>query len=52
MLIGAIVAGVLGILLLLWTAHIVLHILGWVLIVAAVIAVVQYLLAGRNRTRL
>ena len=51
-IIGAIIALVIGIALLIWTAHIVLHILGWVLIVAAVIWVVRELLAGRNRSRL
>jgi hypothetical protein len=51
-MIGAIVAFVLGLVLLIWTAHIVLHILGWVLVIGAGIWLVRYLLGRQNRTNL
>lgn len=50
---GAIIAIVLGILVLtFWAVHILLTILGWVLIVAGAIVLIQYLVGNRNRRNL
>jgi hypothetical protein len=49
-ILGAILALVVGVLLIIWTAHIVLHILGWVLVVAAVVWLVRFLLSSRNNS--
>jgi hypothetical protein len=52
-LLGAVFAAIIGVLLLVWTAHIILHILGWILIVGGIIWAVRFLVAGTsNRTRL
>lgn len=48
----AIVAFVLGLVLLVITANALLHILGWVLLIAAVVAVLFLLFGGRNRANL
>lgn len=51
--IGSIIAVVIGVLLLVWTAHIILHILAWILIVGGIIWVIRYLVGRRgNRTDL
>lgn len=46
---GSIIALVIGIILIVWTVHIVLTILGWVLIVAGAIWLLRHLLGSRNR---
>lgn len=51
-MIGAILALLLGIALLIWTAHIVLHVIAWIVIVAAAVWIVRYLLSNRNRSDL
>ncbi|QFG12060.1 membrane protein [Arthrobacter phage Racecar] len=51
-IIGSIIALVVGILLLAWTTHIVLAILGWALIIAGAAYLVKNLLDNRNRTDL
>jgi uncharacterized membrane protein len=51
-LIGSIIAIVIGVLLLVWTVHIVLTILGWVLIVVGGVWLVRNLLGRRSRSDL
>ena len=51
-IIGSIIALVAGILLLVWTTHIVLTILGWVCIIAGAFWLLKNLLGDRNRTDL
>ena len=51
-MIGAILALILGIALLIWTAHIVLHVIAWIIIIAAAVWIVRYLVGNRNRTDL
>lgn len=50
-MIGAIIAFVLGIVLLLWTAHIVLHVLGWALVIGAAIWLLWYLFGNKTGSR-
>lgn len=47
---AAILALVIGILLIVWTAHIVLTVLGWVLVAAGAFWLFQYLTSNRNRS--
>lgn len=47
-LIGSIIAIVIGVLLVVWTFHIVLSILGWVLIVAGAIWLLKNLVGRRS----
>lgn len=48
-LVGAIIALVIGLALVIWTVHIVLTIIGWVFIVAGAIWLLRNLLGSRNR---
>jgi len=47
-LIGSIIALVIGIILIIWTVHIVLTILGWVLIIAGAVWLLKNLLGRRT----
>lgn len=51
-LIGSIIAIVIGVLLLVWTIHVVLTILGWVLIIAGAIWLLKNLVGRRSRSDL
>lgn len=48
-LFGAIIALVIGIFLILWAVHIVLTVLGWILVVAGIIWVLNNLFGNRTR---
>lgn len=47
-IIGAIIAFLLGIWLIFAAFHIIFTILGWILVIAAVVVVIQYLVGSRN----
>lgn len=50
-MIGAIIAFVLGLVLLIWTAHIVLHILGWALVIGAAVWLLVHLFGNKSGSR-
>lgn len=47
-MIGAILALILGIILIFWTAHILLDILGAIIVIAAAIWLIRYLIGNRS----
>lgn len=51
-MIGAIIALLLGIVLIFWTAHIILDIIGAIIVIAAVVWLVRYFIGNRSRTDL
>lgn len=51
-LIGPIVAIVIGVILLVWAAHIVLTIIGWLFVVVGAVVLIRYLVGGRSRSDL
>lgn len=50
-MIAAIVAFVLGLVLLIWTAHVILHILGWLLVIGAVVWLLVHLFGNKTGSR-